>query len=471
MSDDAELLRRFVHEHDEAAFAELVRRHVDLVYSAALRQARGNAHRAEEATQKVFIDLARKAPSLLGRRVLGGWLFLSAGYAAANLARGEARRQAREQEAHAMKELSETSTHDEAWSRVRPEIDAALRDLSERDREAVLLRFFENRSFPEIGAQLALSENTARMRVERALGKLHALLARRGITSSAAALAAALAGNAVGAAPAGLAAAATTSALASAAVGGGFAILPILAMSKLNVTIVSALLVAAGAVIFFQHRTNAELRAALQQSGQAYARLSVARAAPTDAKLAGDSSALSDAERAELVQLREEKKKSGYRLVKDPNGPMMLQTSLVPVSNAGAGTPLAAFNTLAWAMGQADVDTAAGVIHFDERGKEKLAALWERLPESTRAKFGSPEKVFANIMVTEVQAPSQVGVLASTQEGPNDVALTMALVGANGRRWNDKFNLHRSGDTWQIVAPLDAIDDYIASLNKPEKKP
>ncbi len=471
MPEDAELLRRYVHARDEAAFAELVRRHVNLVFSAALRQTHGHRDRAEEVTQTVFIDFARKAPTLLGRTVLGGWLYLSVGHAASNLARSESRRRAREQEAHTMNEIDDVPAHDAAWQQVRPEIDAAMRELSERDREAVLLRFFEDRSFPEIGARLALSENAARMRVDRALEKLHALLARRGITSSATALALALSTQAVGAAPAGLAAAATSAALAGATTTSA-TVLSFLIMSKLKAAVVAGLLIAAGTVIFFQHRTNAELRMALQQSGQAYSRLSVARAASADAaKAGGDASALSAAERAELIQLREEKKNVPRYLIKNPNGPMLLQGSIMPVSNAGSGTPLAALHTLAWAMGQADVDTAVKVLHFDERGNEKLAELWARLPESTRAKFGSPEKLFANIMVTEIQAPAQVGVLGETQEGPNDVALTMALVSATGRKWNDKFNLHRTGDTWQIVAPIDAIDDYIASLGKAEKKP
>src|ERR1041385_7500756 len=119
MTDDRELLRRFVHQRDELAFAELVQRHVNLVFSAALRQTRGDAHRAEEATQMVFIDLARKAPTLVDRSVLSGWLFLSAGYAAANVARAERRRAAREQEACTMNELGGAAGDDAAWQKVR----------------------------------------------------------------------------------------------------------------------------------------------------------------------------------------------------------------------------------------------------------------------------------------------------------------------------------------------------------------
>ena len=106
--DDIALLRRYAGENSEAAFAELVRRHVSLVYHAALRQTGGDVTLAEDATQAVFTDLARKAPSLLHRPVITGWLYTSTRFAAAKAKRTERRRQTREQEAHLMHEL----THD-----------------------------------------------------------------------------------------------------------------------------------------------------------------------------------------------------------------------------------------------------------------------------------------------------------------------------------------------------------------------
>src|SRR5512133_927656 len=113
MNDDAELLRRYGFERDEAAFAELVRRHVNLVYSAALRQLNGDAHLAADATQLVFTDLARKARALAGQRVLAGWLFTSTRYATAKLVRGERRRQARELQAHLMQDLTTNDSDDQ----------------------------------------------------------------------------------------------------------------------------------------------------------------------------------------------------------------------------------------------------------------------------------------------------------------------------------------------------------------------
>src|SRR5439155_1341343 len=124
-----------------------------------------------------------------------GWLFTSARFAAAKLVRGEQRRHAREQEAQLMQTLNEADDSNAQldWQRVRPVLDEVIGELGESDREAILLRFFEGRDYASIGAKLHLADNTARMRVERALDKLRAQLERRGVRSTSAALATALA--------------------------------------------------------------------------------------------------------------------------------------------------------------------------------------------------------------------------------------------------------------------------------------
>src|ERR1700709_84519 len=144
MNDDSTLLKGYSRDRSESDFAELVRRHVNLVYSAALRQVNGDVHLAQDATQLVFTDLARKADSLVNHRVLAGWLFTSTRFAAAKLVRGEQRRRLREQEVQSMQEIF---TPDNAasldWERARPVLDNALAELSERDRDAILLRYLE----------------------------------------------------------------------------------------------------------------------------------------------------------------------------------------------------------------------------------------------------------------------------------------------------------------------------------------
>jgi RNA polymerase sigma factor (sigma-70 family) len=282
MLDDSALLRRYAASHTEEDFAEVVRRHVNLVYSAALRQVNGDAHLAQDVTQAVFTDLARKAESVARHRVLAGWLFTSTRFAAAKAVRGEQRRHAREQAAHLMQELNRDPAAQLDWARVRPVLDEVLGELGDADREAILLRFFENRDFASVGERLHVNDNTARMRVERALDKLRAQLARRGVTSTSAALAAALANQAVIAAPAGFAAVVTgaalagggTAATAGAAAGGGGLIATFMSMTKLQVGITSALAIAGATGLALQAQSNTQLRdeaAALRKENAALA--------------------------------------------------------------------------------------------------------------------------------------------------------------------------------------------------------
>lgn len=210
--EDGQLLRLYLENRAQSAFTELVQRHLKLVYFAALRRVHGDSHLAEEVTQAVFSDLARKAATLKNRPTLTGWLYTSTRYAAAQALRSERRRKNHEQEARTMEELHPSGAND--WERLRPVIDEAMDELSEHDREAVLMRFFEDRPLAQIGARLSLSPDAARMRVDRALQKLHRALARRGIISTSTALAAAFAAQSTMAVPADLVGKITAGALA-----------------------------------------------------------------------------------------------------------------------------------------------------------------------------------------------------------------------------------------------------------------
>src|SRR5262245_43544222 len=148
MIDDIELLRRYADEGAAEAFTELVRRNLDLVYAAALRRV-GDAHAANDVTQGVFIDLARKARALRRHPSIVSWLHASTRFAALKLLRAERRRGTREREAHLMQETLREETAPE-WDRLRPVLDDALHELGERDREIVLLRYFRGLPFADV---------------------------------------------------------------------------------------------------------------------------------------------------------------------------------------------------------------------------------------------------------------------------------------------------------------------------------
>jgi RNA polymerase sigma factor (sigma-70 family) len=216
MTPDSELLAAFARTQSEAAFAELVRRHVSLVYSAAVRQVNGDAHLAQDVAQQVFSDLACKAGSLSRRENLTGWLYTSAHFAAAKIVRAEVRRRTREEQFMGAR-IHETSP-EANWEEIGPVLDAAMHELKSTDREAILLRYFENHPFAEVGAKLGLNENAARMRVDRAVEKLRVAFLRRGVPATTT-LASVISANAVQLAPVNLAAALTTTSMTAAGTG------------------------------------------------------------------------------------------------------------------------------------------------------------------------------------------------------------------------------------------------------------
>jgi len=257
MNDDAALLRQYAEEGSDSAFTELVRRHVDLVYGAALRRT-GDPHRAADVAQQVFTALARDARKLSRHAVLGAWLHTATRNAALNLMISEQRRQARELQAMTLNPAMANDGAIPDWERLRPVLDAAIDELPETDRVAVVLRFLERRAFAEIGAILRVSEDAARMRTDRGLDKLRSALARRGITSTAAALGAVVSGQPLVSAPAGLATAFASASLAAKGTGAGVLTATVVSLmtTKITAVVASSLVVFGLGFYLGQHRDS-----------------------------------------------------------------------------------------------------------------------------------------------------------------------------------------------------------------------
>ena len=244
MSESQRLLAEYANTGSELAFRELLTRYVDLVYSTALRLVGGDAHLAQDVTQTVFADLARKAGTLGKGVMLGGWLHHHAIYVASTTVRGERRRQQRERQAV---EMNAQQDHSEAnLAQLAPVLDEAIDQLGAEERTAILLRFFEQLDFRSVGEAVGSTEEAARKRVARALEKLRSTLQQRGVTLSAAALGTVLATGAVSAAPAGLASSLLLTALAGATAATATSLtgVKLMAMTKLKLGIIGAIALA-----------------------------------------------------------------------------------------------------------------------------------------------------------------------------------------------------------------------------------
>ncbi len=453
MADDAELLRLYARDRSEKAFAELVERNLGLVYHAALRLC-GDAHLAQDVAQSVFSDLARKAGALAQRPVLAGWLYTSARYAALRVVRTERRRQEREREAQVMRDLLDDSAAEANFELLRPVIDGALQELGERDREAVLLRFFEGRPFAEIGRLLATTEDAARMRVERALERMRATLARCGVTSTTAALATALASQTAAAGPAGTAATITATALASGASG---TVATLLTMTKIQSAVIAAIAVAGIAGLAYQHRANTRLEAdvaSLSQARVENARLQqeilrLSRAVPSASASAPPPAAQPPAGRPAAAMA------GSRQVVPLANGLRPTDT----LGNTGRGTPRDAFATQLWAARMGDVDLEASSITFGAEARAKLQSLAATLPDSMRAEYDTPEKLMAFMLAGSPHPVGGMDVLGEVDVDANNVTLQTEWQHVDDPVVHQTdVNLQQDADGWKMVVPLPLVE-------------
>ena len=296
-TSDAELLRQYARNKSEDAFGEIVRRYANLVYSAARRQT-DDVEEARDVAQMVFLDLARKAGSIGAKSLMAGWLYRGVRLQALEWRRNHQRRQQRER--LAMDSLDSPSEACGEWTAVQPLLDDAMARLPDKDRDALLLRFFKNESLATVGGTLGISEDAAQKRVSRALGKLRGFLAQRGITTTEAALSATLVAHAVEMAPSGAAASWVSGALAGAPLSAS----NLLTLFNMKTACVMAALASGLVVLTVLHARSARevdaLQAALKSQaedlGGARAQIEQLNARPT--------AAADDSQAREIVRLR-----------------------------------------------------------------------------------------------------------------------------------------------------------------------
>lgn len=264
--DNIVLLREYADGHSESAFAELVQRHINLVYSVALRFTENGAD-AQDVTQAVFIILAKKAATLHPKTILSGWLYETTRFTAMNFLTNKNRRQAREQEAY-RQSTSSDAVPEMIWPQLVPLLESAMSRLNEKDRALVALRFFENRSMAEIAALLGINEWAVRKRSERVLEKMRSYFFKRGVNSTTETIAGAISANAMQVAPIGMGATISAVALAKSAVASASTLtlvhgaLKIMAWTKMKTAVLTGAVVlfAAGSAFvatdYFWHRNS-----------------------------------------------------------------------------------------------------------------------------------------------------------------------------------------------------------------------
>lgn len=382
MSDDRQCVAEFCRNGSESAFRQLVERHLSLVYSAAMRMVNGDAHLAQDITQLVFSNLARKARSLPANVLLAGWLHRDTRFTALEWLRKEHRRAEREREAAAMRELE--SADEVEWSHLRPALDGVLDELADDDRHALLLRYFEQQSLEQVGDALGIAEDAARKRTSRALEKLRGALARRGIHSTNEALAGTFASHAMIVAPVGLAAATAVAALAGAAstataAGTGTSTaLKLMTMTKLQLSFIGAVVVAGIATpLVMQHQSAARLRqenAVLRQQTDEKNKLAMENeqlkgllAEANRPQPPADPSREVLQRRGEIGALRQQNQELSRLLAQKtaPNQAERFEPS-TSWTDSGTATPEAAANTFAWAAMTGNTNRLAEVLIVPE---------------------------------------------------------------------------------------------------------
>lgn len=471
MTEDHDLLHQYATTRSDAPFAELVRRHVDLVYSAALRQTNRNVHLAQEVTQMVFTDLARKAGSINRRTILIGWLHTAVRFAASKAVRSATRRERHERAAAV--DMNEAAEATEALldpDQLQPVIDVAIGKLKPREREAVLMRFFESRDFAEVGTRLAISESAARSCVDRALRKMRASLEGLGVRSSTAALSLALSQQSTVAAPVDFAVAVCANATAAASHSVAPAALLFLSMTKTNYALIGALTICSGLGVAVAVRLADRERELEQLRPQAMLATEVRKGDLAFRKGSEDTSSTPAISAPVVTAARVSQNTPAAPSAVSSRNILEDLVKVEEIQNQGAATPAAAFQTIVWAAMQGQTDALAKVLVLEPSAVELGEAYLRQLPPQQRSTYKSANHLVALITEKEVlEKGSKMLILDTKLTGESKASVSVLLSDTDkGRKhpYVKEIHLVRVGNQWGLPIRKEVVESTIKRLRE-----
>jgi RNA polymerase sigma factor (sigma-70 family) len=478
------LLARYTRDRAEDAFAELVRRHVNLVHSAALRQVR-SPQLAEEVAQSAFTDLARNAHRLAPDTILTAWLYQVTRRTAIDVVRREARRQLREQIATEMNAMNATTAE---WTHIEPLLDDAMSALDDTDRAAVLLRYFENKSLREVGATLGTSDGAAQKRVSRAVERMREFFAKRGVTVGASGLVVVISANAVQAAPVGLAVTiSTAAALAGSALvtttTSTVGILQFMASTKIKLGLAALVTASVITPMIMQRQLVSQLRA---ENEDFRTQLAASSNAPSAGKTLTDSDtdelARLRAEHRELMRsrgqitsLRRQLAETSINSVAVTNAPPGFY-DFNPVekwTNAGLGTPVSAHQTRLWAESNQDREKfLQSIAAADGPGAspDTMAVVTKMLALKPWAEVATGFRLIAVNPLSEDLV--EVQTQTEWKSGKKDVGLeVLKRVGNEWKALVFSFKIDDDHSTWAFVhaGQLNAAGEFVNTISLPDE--
>jgi RNA polymerase sigma factor (sigma-70 family) len=466
--DDATLLREFVKDRSDSAFAQIVERYLPMVYASAFRQLNGDSGLASDIAQSVFIALAAKAPSLRAGATLAPWLHKATRLAVLSASRSQHRRQLRETEAVAMHKL-----HDDRplpWDTLRPLIDDALHHLNDIDREAILLTYFRERPRSELSTLLGCSENAARMRLQRALEKLRKILARQGFDSTTAALAQTLGSHSGIIIPLGLATAITTVSVSAAALSTTSTLGYLAFMTSIKTKTALALLLVATVTtpLLLQRRQinglrqeNAQLRTAVDDLSRARDKSFATSALADPAELARLRAQQVDLARlrGEVTALRQENQSLKAAQPSKPSSqpqPALVADNTAFISaelwaNVGFDTPERAFQSFLSVLKTGDAAEIASTVHFDVKWKPEITEEDQKLVEKSKQDY-------LEMLERARKQLTAFNIATLDEVAPDRQRIVFATVTPDGERHNSSFEMIKIDNQWKPLLSMRWLD-------------